>query len=102
MNAVPLIDGCEKLAEEGVVPSGAYRNARAYDEDIEFIGDDNLDVQILFSDPQTNGGLLITVTSDKADEVLQKLHDIGREEAAIIGEITEQSADQDAFVSFVR
>lgn len=102
MNAVPLIDGCIKLAEEGVVPSGAYRNARAYDEDIEFIGDENLDLQILYSDPQTNGGLLITVTADKAEVVLEKLQGIGRTDAAIIGEVTEQPIGQDAFVSFIR
>ena len=101
MNSVPLFDGVMQFAEEGVVPSGAYHNAKMYDEDIEFLNDVDIDTQILYSDPQTNGGLLITVAADKADEVLEKIHQTGKNDAAIIGEITEQ-ADQDCYVSFIR
>lgn len=99
--AVPLIEGVYKLAEEGVIPSGAYKNAKAYDNDIEFVNDNDLDLQIVLSDPQTNGGLLITVAADKVDEVLAKLHEFGREEATIIGEITEQNSKEN-YVSFCR
>jgi len=98
---IPIIEGVYKLAEEGVIPSGAYKNAKAYDKHLEFVNDKDLDLQIIFSDPQTNGGLLITVAPEKVDEVVERLHEFGRNEAVIIGEIVEQK-NQDSYVSFIR
>ncbi len=40
----------------------------------------------LFFDPQTSGGLLITVDPAKADEMLKRLHDAGIADADICGE----------------
>ena len=41
---------------------------------------------ILF-DPQTSGGLLISVPSSEAKPLVQRMHEYGIHEAAIIGEI---------------
>ena len=41
----------------------------------------------LVTDPQTSGGLLISVSSDAADSVLAQLRDAGFARAAIIGEM---------------
>jgi selenide,water dikinase len=38
-------------------------------------------------DPQTSGGLLVSVPEDEANNIIQKLLDAGLEEAAIIGEV---------------
>jgi selenide,water dikinase len=46
-------------------------------------------IDILF-DPQTSGGLLISVAQEKADELLNKLREEGIKEAAIIGEVTSE------------
>ena len=43
-------------------------------------------IDILF-DPQTSGGLLISVVQEKADKLLNKLREEGIKEAAIIGEV---------------
>jgi selenide,water dikinase len=43
-------------------------------------------VDILF-DPQTSGGLLISVSADKAPDLVSSLRKEGISEAAIIGEI---------------
>jgi selenide,water dikinase len=40
-------------------------------------------------DPQTSGGLLISVPADKADRLLEDMHRKGVTDAAIIGEITD-------------
>jgi selenide,water dikinase len=41
---------------------------------------------ILF-DPQTSGGLLISVPEGKASRLLERLHEEGVTEAAVIGEV---------------
>ena len=45
---------------------------------------------ILF-DPQTSGGLLISVEQGKSEELLSRLQEKGIEDATIIGEITSQA-----------
>jgi selenide,water dikinase len=46
---------------------------------------------ILF-DPQTSGGLLISVAAEKAEMLLDKLKKAGISEVAIVGEIISQPA----------
>jgi selenide,water dikinase len=43
-------------------------------------------VDVLF-DPQTSGGLLISVPGSEAEPLLDRMHKEGIEEAAIIGEV---------------
>ncbi|MCJ7522968.1 MAG: AIR synthase-related protein, partial [Dehalococcoidia bacterium] len=43
-------------------------------------------VDVLF-DPQTSGGLLISVPGAEAEPLLDRMHKEGIEEAAIIGEV---------------
>ena len=38
-------------------------------------------------DPQTNGGLLVSLPASDSDRALKALHDAGVEEAAIIGQV---------------
>jgi selenide,water dikinase len=83
--AVPLIEGALELAAAGMLTSGDKTNREYIGEDIE-IGegvDKNL-LKLLF-DPQTAGGMLISISQDRADDLLAHLrhnysraHKIGR------------------------
>jgi selenide,water dikinase len=44
----------------------------------------------VFFDPQTSGGLLISVPGQKAEALLARMHEEGIEEAAIVGEVVEE------------
>jgi selenide,water dikinase len=57
--AVPFFDGVRALAESGVVPGRAKDNAAAYRDMVSGVTND-LDAALLF-DPQTSGGLLVSV-----------------------------------------
>jgi len=84
---VPFFPEAKELAEMGMVPGGLHRN-REFRMNMVDIGKEVPDYLVdIFFDPQTSGGLLISVPSDKGEELLQNLHRHGINEAAIIGEV---------------
>jgi len=97
---VPLYPAAEILAREGVFPGGAYRNMDAYDTKLSFGEDWDIDRQLIFTDPQTNGGLIVTVAPEAADDILARLQEDGCTEAAIIGEVIEDEKDWQGRVLF--
>jgi len=76
----------EELIALGVRTGVTASNGKALEGHIRF--DDRLTElqRVLFFDPQTSGGLLMTVDPAKADEMLKRLHDAGITDAAICGE----------------
>jgi selenide, water dikinase len=84
--SVPIFPETLSLARMGMVPGGTYRNKefRSKMVDSAGIGDTMLD--ILF-DPQTSGGLFMSVSADKAGLLLTELKEAGVSDAAIVGEV---------------
>ncbi len=85
---VPVIQEAVEFAAMGLIPAGAYRNEKYRQSLVDIQGDVSDDIMKILSDPQTSGGLLISLPSDQADRLLGMLHDAGITEAAIVGEIT--------------
>jgi len=85
---VPFFPEAKELAEMGMIPGGLHRNRQFRLNMVEF-GDSvpQFMSDILF-DPQTSGGLLISVPASEAESLLERMHEEGIEEAAIIGEVT--------------
>jgi selenide,water dikinase len=90
---VPILDSALPLAYEGLFPGGAYRNMEAYTHVLSFQDDWDLDRQLLFSDPQTNGGLLVSVAPKSSPEILAYLREQGFADAAVIGEVLPPTDD---------
>jgi selenide,water dikinase len=85
--AVPVFPEAEELAAMGMIPGGLYRNRDFRNDFVEFKpGVSQFRRDILF-DPQTSGGLLISVPADRALKMLDRLHQAGVIKAAIIGEV---------------
>ena len=84
---VPYIKEAKELAEMGMIPGGTQRN-RDYRGCMIEINQDVPGYLIdIFFDPQTSGGLLISVPEPVAESLVKMMHEDGIEEAAIIGEI---------------
>lgn len=85
---VPFIKEAKEYAQMGLIPAGAYNN-KNYIGDKVLIDEDISDfmVDILY-DPQTSGGLLISVAKEYAGLLLEKLSG-SPTEYALIGEVTE-------------
>ncbi len=64
-SSIPLMSGVTDLAADGMVPAGCYRNRDYYGSlmDRQEISDSGL---LPLFDPQTSGGLLITLAPDNA------------------------------------
>ncbi len=84
---VPILEGIYELAKPDVVPGRSYVNKEFLKDSAEFSEDVPVELQEILFDPQTSGGLLISVEASKSDLLLSKLHDADVKEAAIIGEV---------------
>lgn len=86
-DAIPMIPEAREYGQMGFVPAGAYRNREFREGMVEFGRSvDRLTQDILF-DPQTSGGLLISVSRDVSESLVRELKSDGVPEAVIIGEV---------------
>ena len=68
--ALPVADGVKEYLAQRIIPDATYRNWNAYSADTGFEkGVNVMEAFNLLPDPQTNGGLLITVDESVVDEV---------------------------------
>ncbi len=86
---VPLLPRVLEFASMGIVPAGGRRNANYCSKDVDRGNADAITMDIL-SDPQTSGGLLISVPPHKASLLLDQLKSRGVFSASIIGEVIEE------------
>ncbi len=84
---VPLLTESLEFAAMGLIPAGAYRNREFRQAMIHF--DDSVPraLQDILFDPQTSGGLLISVPAVQTDALVGALLDAGVQDAAPIGEV---------------
>jgi selenium donor protein len=86
--SVPLIVEAKEFATAGIIPGGTLSNHDYTTAVVNWADDVPRSVQMLLCDAQTSGGLLIPITSDRADDMLEELKNNGVTEAAIIGRFT--------------
>lgn len=86
-HSVPLIEGIMDLVKEDCFPGGAYNNLRFVNDSTVWAQSIDKDRKLILCDPQTSGGLLISMEKNRAEEFLAELKENGIKEAAIIGEV---------------
>lgn len=84
-DAVPLITEAAEYASMGLIPGGAYANREALQESVAWEGDIPQELQDLFYDPQTSGGLLIAVAPEKLPALLAELKNEHVAVVAVVG-----------------
>jgi len=88
--SVPLFSRTEEFAEMGIDPPGSIRNRKFREVMVEVISELPEWKQWILFDAQTSGGLVLSVSPQKAEKLLKKLHQEGIKEASIIGEIIKE------------
>jgi selenide,water dikinase len=91
--SVPLLPEAAAAASIGLVPAGAYAN-REYLKAVVFDSAVPENIRDLLYDPQTSGGLLISLPENQTDELLKEMRSAGIVAAAIIGRISNKGRGQ--------
>jgi selenide,water dikinase len=73
-----------------MIPGGAYNNEKFYSPRVKLDTRLSGDQLMALYDPQTSGGLLISVEKKRATALVERLKNGGIQEAAIVGEVIEQ------------
>ncbi len=84
---VPLIGGALDLVVAGLLTSGDKTNREYVGEEVEIAAGVDANLVKLFYDPQTAGGLLLSISSEKAEGLLTELRR-NYPRAEIIGRVT--------------
>ena len=72
-SALPVLPGVAELLEDGIAPGGTHRNLESCAESVTWSEDIGEIDWLLMCDPQTSGGLLISVTESAVDGLLVDL-----------------------------
>jgi selenide,water dikinase len=88
MKSVPLIGSTLKLVNEGCIPGASFTNLDYVADETGFSEDLEYNLRMIAFDAQTSGGLLISVQSEKAEEMLSDLNSEGLSRAVIIGTVS--------------
>lgn len=78
-DALPILDGALEYAHQKQIPGGAGRNKLYLEHKVEFTRTLDDDLCEIFYDPQTSGGLLISVAEAKLDTLTRALKSRGVE-----------------------
>jgi selenide,water dikinase len=90
INRLPLLPGAAALVEQGYKTRASASNRRVAETRMRIEGRvEPIPLEFAF-DPQTSGGLLVSVSPEGAEEVVRRARAGGAEAACIVGEVTAQ------------
>lgn len=89
---IPIIKESIDLAKIGIIPAGTYNNQEFLKEKINFISEIKQEMKDIMYDPQTSGGLLISIPENRSVELMDLLKKKNKTDFNIIGKIKEKTA----------
>ena len=89
--AVPLLPETMEMARMGLIPAGAYDNRKYLEGKILFHGELKPEEELALYDPQTSGGLLISIPESGAGVLVDELKGKGVQ-CEVIGKVLPKAA----------
>lgn len=90
LKAVPIFPEAMDYVKMGLVPGGAHANRQFFSCKVEMDSKiSDLLADVLY-DPQTSGGLLISIPSSEAEELVAALKKEGHVHSCIVGEVVKE------------
>lgn len=99
ISKIPVMKQVLDLIEKECIPGGGYANRSHYEQWVEFEGDISEVKKALVFDPQTSGGLLLSVPKEKADELVKALETRKTLRSQVIGEVFEKN-ESDKYITY--
>ena len=88
--AIPIFPDAMEYAKLGLIPGGAYSNRDFFSCRVDVQTDVPALLMDLLYDPQTSGGLLISLSSNKAEGLVEALKKEENIDACIVGKVVEE------------
>lgn len=96
---VPTLKNAKNFASMGVVPGGTYTNMEYFSKKVSVSNDIEQSTIDLMYDPQTSGGLLISIPKDYANDLIDEL----KKEKALCYEVIGEAVDLESkFVNLMK
>jgi selenide,water dikinase len=89
---LPFLKQAEQLAQAGCITGASHRNWTSYGEAVDLPAGLADWSRALLTDPQTSGGLLVSVAAERAEDILVGITEAGYPAARIIGKVVEGPA----------
>ncbi|SHI73316.1 selenophosphate synthase [Clostridium cavendishii DSM 21758] len=88
-DSVPVIDGAMEYAKMGIIPEGMYNNLDYLKDKFTLKSNIPQELQDVLIDPQTSGGLLLSIPEKNVKEFLTRIEDF-TSYAKIIGQVLDK------------
>jgi selenide,water dikinase len=92
--SVPVFKEVFEYAAMGLLPGGAYKNREFRQSMVDFAPNVDRTLQDVLFDPQTSGGLLISVAGNNAKGLLDGLKAKGLRDSAVVGEVVAEPRER--------
>lgn len=90
---LPIMGGVFEMIEKEYIPGGAFANKKHFGQWVDFREDVPEGYKTVVFDPQTSGGLLMSVERDKVDQLIKGLKEQRVLSTQIIGEVVENGTE---------
>jgi selenide,water dikinase len=84
---IPILKESIDFAKMGIIPAGAYNNEGYLSGHISFTGGIRQEIKDLLYDPQTSGGLLISVPEKHSEGLMEELRARNKLEFSLVGKV---------------
>ena len=87
---VPTIEEAWEYVRKGKIPAATHTNLQYVNDHIRYEDGVSRNMSLMLADPQTAGGLLISVPADRTEGLVSRLNELKTPAASRIGRITEK------------
>ncbi len=91
LDKVPIMHGTWELADDLIIPAGTIRNHEFLGDNIVWNEEISYEHQMILCDAQTSGGLVISISQDKSERLVELLEKAGTLASAVIGKINDNN-----------
>jgi selenide,water dikinase len=88
--SVPTVEEAWEYVRKGKIPAATHTNLQYVNDHIRYEGRVSRNMSLMLADPQTAGGLLISVPADRTEGLVNRLNELKTPAASRIGRITEK------------
>jgi selenide,water dikinase len=87
---IPIIKESFEFARMGIIPAGTYNNAGYLNGHVDFASSTKQEIRDIMYDPQTSGGLLISVPEERMEKLMEELRARNKTDFNIVGKVKEK------------